>query len=117
MRSSPASSGGTGEASATSGRTGEHPPARVVSLVPPSFAGHDAVGHDTAGIRDALGARGLAVRVFAGSVSPELGAEPLSAGSRSLGRGDLVIYQQSTGWAEGARLLAHATGPIVVRDH
>jgi glycosyltransferase involved in cell wall biosynthesis len=117
MRSSPASSGGTTAPSATSGHLGESSPPRSISLVLPSFAAHDAVGHDTAGIRDALRAPGRTVRIFAASAAPGLEAEPLAAAQRSLERGDLVIYQQSTGWAEGERLLAHASGPIVVRDH
>lgn len=96
---------------ARAGRRGE------VAILLPSFAAHDAVGHDTQGLRDSLRDAGFGVRVFAGSSEGGLGAEPLAAARPWLKRGVLVLYQQSTGWAEGERLLASASGPLVVRDH
>jgi glycosyltransferase involved in cell wall biosynthesis len=93
------------------GRGGE------AAILLPSFAAHDAVGHDTLGLRDSLRDAGFAVRVFAGSSAAGLGGESVTAARPWLRRGVLAIYQQSTGWREGERLLAAATGPIVVRDH
>jgi glycosyltransferase involved in cell wall biosynthesis len=117
MPSSRAGSGEPEEESAHRGRAAERTRARAVALLVPSFALHDAVGHDTAGIRRALRARGSEVRVFAGSAAQGLEAELLGGARRALEAGALVVYQQSTGWTEGARLLALASGPIVVRDH
>jgi glycosyltransferase involved in cell wall biosynthesis len=117
MRSSPASRVGTSRASARAGDVAAGTLPSAIAVLIPSFAEHDAVGHDTVGIRDALRARGVAVQVFAGSSMVGLEAEPLAAARRFLERGAFVIYQQSTGWAEGDWMLALATGPIVVRDH
>lgn len=89
----------------------------AVALLLPSLAQHDAVGHDTLGLREALCARGLGVRVFAGSSAVQRDAEGLDAAARFLPRAALVLYQQSTGWAEGVRLLNGVPGRVLIRDH
>lgn len=88
------------------------------AILVPSLASDDAVGHDTQGLAEAIGRLGFRVSVFAGSAAPGVDALPLERAWRFVARrADLILYQQSTGWPAGERLLARARGTIVVRDH
>jgi glycosyltransferase involved in cell wall biosynthesis len=91
-----------------------------VAIAVPSLQPHDAVGNDVLRMAEWLTGRGVETAIFAEGIAPSLRgiAQPLQPRDRRwASAGDILIYNHSTGWGTGRRLLERTRNRVVVRYH